>query len=68
MTCFIFKNNHGFIEESNPLENVAIAEEKLDDIDIDDLGKLNDSPRLALVNEECGNLKEPMMVKNLLEY
>ena len=33
-----------------------IVEEELDCIDIDDTGNLEDSPRLVLINEECGNL------------
>ena len=31
-------------------------EEKLDCIDLDDTGNLEDSPRLVLINEECGYL------------
>ena len=58
LTCFIFQNkNHGFIKEDNPLKKVVIAEENLDDIDIDDVGNLEDSPRLTFIDEECGNLK-----------
>ena len=34
-----------------------MAGEKQDDIDIDDLGNLEDSPRLVFIDEECGNLK-----------
>ena len=31
-------------------------EEKLDCIDIDDIGNLETLPRLVFINEECGNL------------
>ena len=33
-----------------------IAEEEPDYIDIDDIGKLEDSPRLVFIDEECKNL------------
>ena len=33
-----------------------IVEEELDCIDIDDIGNLEDSPRLVFINEEYGNL------------
>ena len=32
------------------------VEEELDCIDIDDIGKLEDSPRLVFIDEECGNV------------
>ena len=32
------------------------VEEELDCIDIDDIGKLEDSPRLGFIDEECGNV------------
>ena len=59
-TCFIFlvlflKNR--FIEEDNPSEKVVIVEEELDGIHIDDIGNLEDLPRLVFINEECRNLK-----------
>ena len=58
LTCFIFQNkNHGFIKEGNPSKKVVIAEKNLDDIDIDDVGNLENSPRLTFIDEECGNLK-----------
>ena len=53
---FSKKNNH-FIEGGNPSEKFVMAEESLDGIDIDDLGNLDNWPRLAFINEECGNLK-----------
>ena len=40
------KKNYGFIQEGNPSEKVVIVEEELDGIDIDDIGNLEDSPRL----------------------
>ena len=45
-SSFILKKNHGFIQEGNPSEKVVIVEEELDGIDIDDIGNLEDSPRL----------------------
>ena len=30
--------------------------EELDYIDIDDIGNIEDSPRLVFIDEECGNL------------
>ena len=57
--CFAFstKKNHVFIEEGNPPEKVVMTEEKLDGIDIDDLGNLENSRRLVFIDEECGDLK-----------
>ena len=49
--------NHGFIEEDNPSEKVAIFEEELNHVDIDDVGNLENSPRFVFSDEECGNLK-----------
>ena len=49
--------NHGFIEEDNPSEKVAIFEEELNHVDIDDIGNLENSPRFVFSDEECGNLK-----------
>ena len=37
--CFISKKSLVFIEEGNFSEKVVIADEKLDGIDIDDIGK-----------------------------
>ena len=50
------KKNHSFIQEGNLSEKVAILEEELDGIDINENGNLEDSPRLVLFDEECGNL------------
>ena len=50
------KKNHSFIQESNLSEKVVILEEELDGIDINENGNLEDSPRLVLFDEECGNL------------
>ena len=38
-----------------PSEKVVIVEEELRGIDIDDIGNLEDSPRLLFINEERGN-------------
>ena len=56
---FILKKNlknHCFIQEGNPSEKVIIVEEELDDTDIDDIGNLEDSPRLVFIHEKCENL------------
>ena len=50
------KKNHSFIQEGNLSKKVVIVEEELDDIDINENGNLEDSPRLVLFDEECGNL------------
>ena len=51
-----FQKTRAFIEEDNPSEKAAIIEEGLNGIDIDDIGNLEDSPRLVFVDEECENL------------
>ena len=65
LTCFLFfftfifkkkKKNDGFIEKSNLSEKNVIAVEELDGNDMDDIGNLEDSPRLKFIDEECGNL------------
>ena len=52
----IFKNITVSLKKSNSSEKNVIVEEELDCIDIDDIGNLEDSPRLVFINEECGNL------------
>ena len=42
LTCFIFL--------------VLFKKNQLDCIDIDDIGNLEDLPRLVFIDEECGNL------------
>ena len=37
-------------------KNIYIVEEERDCIDIDDIGKLKNSPRLVFINTECTNL------------
>ena len=52
-SCFIFKENHIFVEEEhNPSEKVVIVEEELDST-----GNLEDLSRLVFIDKECGNLK-----------
>ena len=46
----------GLLKRSNSSEKNDIVGEELNCIDIDDIGNLEDSPRLVLINEECGNL------------
>ena len=53
LTCFAFLI---LISLKKQLFKNVIVEEELDCIDIDDIGNLEDSPRLVFINEECGNL------------
>ena len=46
----------GLLKRSNSSEKNDIVGEELNCIDIDDIGNLEDSPRLVLINKECGNL------------
>ena len=61
LTCFFsvffFKKKQWFHWRKQPTEKVVITEEELDDIDINDIGILENSPRLLFIDEECGNLK-----------
>ena len=50
-----FQKTRAFIEDNLSEKNV-IVEEGLDDIDIDDIGNLEDSPGLVFIDEECDNL------------
>ena len=60
LTCLIFlvlfSKTSRFHWNRQPLGKNVIVEEVLDDIDIDDIGNLEDSPGLALIDEECENL------------
>ena len=56
-SSFVFKKDHGFIEEDNPSEKAVIVEEKLNCADIDDIENLEDLPRFVLIDEKCRNLK-----------
>ena len=47
----IFFLNHGFAVERNPSQKAVIVEKELDDTDIDNIQKLEDSPALAFINE-----------------
>ena len=49
---------YGFVKKSNPSEKNVIVEEKIDCIDVDDIGNLEDSHRLVFIDEECRNLIE----------
>ena len=53
LTCFAFLV---LISLKKQLFKNVIVEEELDCTDIDDIGNLEDSPRLVFINEECGNL------------
>ena len=59
LTCFIFvvlfSKYYGFVKKAT-LQKKFIFEKELDRIDRDDIGNLEDSPRLLFIDEECGNL------------
>ena len=59
LTCYIFlvlfSKISRFVKKKNSSEKNTIFEEELD-IDTDDIGNLENSPRLVFINEECGNL------------
>ena len=58
LTCFIFvvlfSKYYGSVKKSH--SSNFIFEKELDYIDRDDIGKLEDSPGLLFIDEECGNL------------
>ena len=66
LTCFIFvalfSKYYGFGKKATHQKNI-IFEKELDCINRDDIGNLEDSPRLLFIDKECGNL----MVENVLE-
>ena len=43
--------------ECNPPEKVVIDEKEPDGVDTDDIGDLEDLPRLLLIDEGCENLR-----------
>ena len=55
-SSIIFKNITVLLKTSNSTEKNVIVGEELNCIDIDDIGNLEDSPRLVFIDEECGNL------------
>ena len=56
--CFIFKENHLFIEEEdNPSDKVVTVVEEPHGIDIDGIGNLLDLHRLIFINKEYRNLQ-----------
>ena len=56
-SSFFFKENRASNEEDSPLQKVVIVQEELDDIDMDDIGALENLPRLVLIDEACVNPK-----------
>ena len=54
----LFSEKLASIDEDNPSEKFVTAEEELDGIDIDDIGNLEDSPRLVFIEEERANLND----------
>ena len=57
-----------FRQKSSSSEKNVIVEEELDCIDIDDIGNLEDSPRLVFIDEECRNLIVVNEVESFWEY
>ena len=55
-SSFIFKKLALLLRRDNLSEKNVIVEEGVDDIDIDDIGNLEDSPGLVFFDEECENL------------
>ena len=53
-STFIIKEHHVLNEEENTLQKVV---EELNDIDINEIGNLEDLPRLVFIDEKCGNPK-----------
>ena len=70
---YYFEKYYGFVKK----KQFFIVGEEINCIDIDDIGNVEDSPRLVFINKKCGNLivvndgAEPteniMMVENLLK-
>ena len=61
MLCFLYVSSFAFKGKSHfqwrKQRKVVIDEEELDDIVIDDIGNLDDLPRLVFIDEECGKSK-----------
>ena len=55
-SSFIFKKLVLSLKQTTFPEKNVVVEEGLDGIDIDDIGNLEGSPRLKLINEECEDL------------
>ena len=53
LSSFIFKKITVSLKKTTLQKNIL---DELDCIDIDDIGNLEDSPRLAFIVEECRNL------------
>ena len=56
-SSFTFKKKPGLIEEDNRSKKVVIVGEELNVIDIDDIGHLEELPRLVLIDKERGKPK-----------
>ena len=56
-SSLIFKVNHLFIEKTTLHISFVKTDEELDGIDIDNIRKSEDLPRLVFINEECGKSK-----------
>ena len=54
-SSIIFRNITVSLKRSNSSEKNDIVGGELNCIDIDDVGNLEDSPRLVFINEEYGN-------------
>ena len=53
---YYFQKCYDFVRKSNSSEKNVIVGKELDCNGIDEIGNLEDSPRLVFINEECGNL------------
>ena len=62
---YIFSSITVSLRNSNSSEKNVILEEELYYVDIDNIGNLEDSPRLVFINGECENLR--IVNKNLLK-
>ena len=54
LCCWLFKRT--LVITTNLTSPESTPEEELDYIDIDDIGNIEESPRLVFIDEECGNL------------
>ena len=53
----LFSKYYGFVKKSHSSKKKMLyLRKKLDCINRDDIGNLEDSPRLLFIDEECGNL------------
>ena len=58
LTCFIFVVlfSKNYVKKATLQKKNVIFEKEPDCINRDDIGNLEDSPKLLFIDEECGNL------------